>query len=148
MAVGSHRRLPRRYRGVDIWTWLRLTGEMGRAIDEVGDPDVARRAPSAALSGQDGGRPLDLGVLASLGVQLRGRLVRITGGTAQFDSSLPASVQAADDRLHATLGEIDRYALRHFPEALGLEPVEPIEPVVVRDAGPVLRLGRPTTVVW
>jgi putative flavoprotein involved in K+ transport len=145
IAVGRHRRLPRRYRGADIWTWLRLVGELDRTIDETVDPDSARRAPSAALSGSDGGQRLDLGVLASLGVRVRGRLVDFTRDSAHFDGSLPQSVRSAEDQLRATLRQIDEYAARHRLDAPGDEPAEQLQLV---DAGPVQRLGHRGTVVW
>ncbi len=39
LAVGSHTRLPRRYRGMDIFWWLERIGSLDRTIDEVARPD-------------------------------------------------------------------------------------------------------------
>ena len=35
LAVGSHQRLPRRYRGMDTFWWLDLIGAFDRTVDEV-----------------------------------------------------------------------------------------------------------------
>ena len=33
LAVGRHTRVPRRYRGMDIYWWLQVTGRLARTID-------------------------------------------------------------------------------------------------------------------
>ena len=38
IAVGRHTRVPRRYRGMDIYWWLQRTGRLDRRIDDVADP--------------------------------------------------------------------------------------------------------------
>ena len=52
LAVGRHTRMPRRYRGMDIFWWLESTGRLARTIDEVPDPEAARREPSLQLVGR------------------------------------------------------------------------------------------------
>ena len=144
IAVGRHRRLPRRYRGADIWTWLGLLGDLDATVDEVPDVDLARRAPSAALSGRGGGERLDLGVLAALGVAVHGRLARASGHRLGFDGSLASSVHDADLAMAGTLARVDalldgaghRPAAAHPP---GLE---------VADAGASRLLPPDGTVVW
>ena len=61
LAVGRHARMPRRYRGRDIWFWLDAIGNLDETIDEVPSPGAARRAPSLAITGANGGEELDLG---------------------------------------------------------------------------------------
>ena len=55
LAVGRHTRVPRRYRGMDIFWWLERTGRLARTIDEVADVDAARREPSLQLVGRGAG---------------------------------------------------------------------------------------------
>ena len=55
LAVGRHSRAPRRYRGRDIFAWLHLLGDLDKTIDEVRDPEAARRVPYFPLSGANGG---------------------------------------------------------------------------------------------
>ena len=61
LAVGGHTRLPRRYRGMDIFWWLERIGSLDRTIDEVPDPHAARHEPSLQLVGRPDHRDLDLG---------------------------------------------------------------------------------------
>src|SRR5215468_2069096 len=46
LAVGRHNRLPRRYRGMDIFWWLESTGRLARTVDQVRDLTAARHEPS------------------------------------------------------------------------------------------------------
>ena len=48
LAVGRHSRLPRTYRGMDIFWWLERTGTLDRTIDDVADPE--RGAPGAVAA--------------------------------------------------------------------------------------------------
>ncbi len=66
LAVGSHSRLPRRYRGMDIFWWLERIGSFDRTIDEMPDPVAARREPSLQLVGRPDQRTLDLAHAAAL----------------------------------------------------------------------------------
>ena len=52
LAVGRHTRMPRRYRGIDVYCWLEQTGRLARTIDAVADPAAARREPSLQLVGR------------------------------------------------------------------------------------------------
>ena len=70
LAVGSHSRLPRRYRGMDIFWWLERIGSLDRTIDEMPDPIAARHEPSLQLVGRPDHRTLDLATLQAAGVEL------------------------------------------------------------------------------
>ena len=59
LAVGRHTRLPRRYRGVDIWWWLEQSGRMAVTIDTVRDPKRARNDASLQLIGTPVPRNID-----------------------------------------------------------------------------------------
>ena len=113
VAVGRHNRMPRRYRGMDIYWWLERTGRTARTIDEVRDPEAARREPSMQLVGrrghQSGPRDLDLGTLQARGVRLAGRLVEARGQQVRFADDLLDSVSSADDRMHRFLDVVDRH---------------------------------------
>ena len=58
LAVGRHTRMPRRYRGMDIFWWLDNTGRLARTIDEVPDARAARHEPSMQLVGTQRPEPL------------------------------------------------------------------------------------------
>jgi putative flavoprotein involved in K+ transport len=107
LAVGRHTRLPRRYRGMDIWWWLDRIGSLDRTIDEVADVAAARHEPSLQLVGRPDHADLDLTTLAAAGVQLAGRLVDIDGHRVRFANDLATTVAAADARMRRVLADID-----------------------------------------
>jgi putative flavoprotein involved in K+ transport len=116
LAVGRHTRMPRRYRGLDIFWWLESLGRLARTIDAVPDAVAARRETSLQLVGRprgaEGPLEVDLKTLQSHGVRLVGRLAGVAGGAAQFGSDLGDNVAAADDRMHRLLDSADRFAER------------------------------------
>src|SRR3954462_13552757 len=77
LAAGRHTRVPRTYRGLDIFWWLQATGRLARTIDEMPDAVTARWEPSLQLMGradQDTARDVDLPALQSRGVVLAGHV--------------------------------------------------------------------------
>ncbi len=108
LAAGRHRRLPRRYRGMDIFWWLERTGRLARTIDEMPDAAAARREPSMQLVGR-AGVDLDFAALQDVGVRLAGRLDRLTAGTACFRDDLADTMADADRRMHGFLDAVDRH---------------------------------------
>jgi len=116
LAVGRHTRMPRRYRGMDVFWWLESTGRLSRTIDDVGDPMAARREPSLQLQGRNGpehqGRDLDLATLSAQGVRLTGRLRALRGGRAGFGAGLTVTVTAAERQMHRFLDAVDQYVER------------------------------------
>jgi putative flavoprotein involved in K+ transport len=113
LAVGRHTRMPRCYRGMDIFWWLQSTGRTARTIDEVRDPEAARHEPSMQLVGRPGqeraGHDLDLAALQARGVRLTGRLESIAGSAAAFADDLSESVAASDRTMHRFLDAVDSY---------------------------------------
>ena len=84
LAVGHHTRLPRRYRGIDICWWLERLGVLDKTIDEMPDPERARREPSLQLVGRPDKADLDLAALQDNGVRLSGRLTGVDGRTVHL----------------------------------------------------------------
>ena len=115
LAVGRHARMMRRYRGHDIWHWLRELGDLDRTIDEVPDLAASKRTPSLALTGANGGEQLDLAVLHRVGVTIAGRLERFDGPRAVFSPDLQVTVGDAERRMHRVLDRIDD----HIEQAYG-----------------------------
>ena len=108
LAVGRHRRLPRRYRGRDIWWWLEQIGTFRRTIHDVADPAAARGDGSLQLIGRDGPE-VDLPALQRLGVQLAGRLSAVDGHLAEFSDDLEVTTGVADRRMRRILDCIDQH---------------------------------------
>ena len=123
LAVGSHVRMPRRYRGADIMTWLERSGSFDRRIDDMPDPVAAVREPSFQLVGSVELRTIDLPALVASGVELCGRLLGVHGRTADFNTDLASRTSAADRVMRRTLDRIDSVIARD-----GLDADEPDGP--------------------
>jgi putative flavoprotein involved in K+ transport len=149
LAVGGHSRLPRRYRGMDIFWWLERIGNFDRTIDEMPDAAAARREPSVQLVGRADHRTIDLGTLQAAGVRLAGRLVDVDGSSASFAGDLEETTAAADRRMRRVLREIDLHAAATGLESEVLDPAPP-PPVVPAPSPPRLDLRAEgiTNVVW
>jgi putative flavoprotein involved in K+ transport len=128
LSVGSHTRLPRRYRGMDICWWLERLGVLDKTIDEMPDPERARREPSLQLVGRPDKADLDLAALQDNGVRLTGRLTGVDGRIVHFGADLAASTARADAGRRRLLAEIDDYidSNGHTSEVLDREPVRPV----------------------
>jgi putative flavoprotein involved in K+ transport len=149
LAVGSHTRMPRSYRGRDICWWLDRTGMFDKTIDEVPDRRLAQFEPSAQLVGGPEPRPLDLTTLQAAGVHLTGRLVAADGPRVHLAGDLLATVAAADQRMQQLLGTIDEHidanGLGH--DVLEAEPTRHVAPQqAARDLD--LRAAGIRSVVW
>jgi len=110
IAVGEHVRLPRTYRGRDIFWWLEATGLLAERYDQIDDLTRARHLPSPQLTGTPQTAITDLGRLTARGVRIVGRLGRITDGIAQFSGSLPNTCSLADLKMNRFLTRADMWA--------------------------------------
>jgi putative flavoprotein involved in K+ transport len=108
ISVGEHVRLPRSYRGRDVFWWLRATGVLAERHDEVDDLTRARRLPSPQLVGSS--TPVDLAALAAQGVRLVGRLMGVEDGIALLSGSLRNVCALADLKQARFLDGADRWA--------------------------------------
>ena len=128
LAVGRHTRLPRCYRGVDICWWLERLGVLDKTIDEMPDPERARREPSLQLVGRPDKANLDLAALQDNGVRLSGRLVGVDRRTVHFGADLAATTARADAGRRRLLAEIDDYINTDglTTDVLDQEPVRPV----------------------
>ena len=149
LAVGSHTRMPRRYRGMDTFWWLDQIGAFDRTIDDVDDVDAARREPSLQLAGRPDHTSLDLAALEHAGVRLVGRVEAIEGRYVSVATDLAAVIDAADRRLRRTLRRIDD-TIAHLGLGAEVLDAEPLPKVVVRDQPASLDLAADgiAAVVW
>ena len=123
LAVGSHIRMPRHYRGRDIMRWLDEMGVLGETTDQVPDIDASRRQPSLQLIGSEAGGALDLQVLQERGVRIVGRVTGASGHRAYFSDDLADAIGHADRKMHGMLDRIDLHLSR-----LRLTRAFPVEP--------------------
>jgi putative flavoprotein involved in K+ transport len=109
LAVGTHGRCPRRYRGKDISHWLDATGITRVPWRQVDDLQRVRRTPSLTLIGTQEPETLDLNSLQALGVEITGRMSTIRDGHALFSGGLRAHVDTADLKMNRLLDTIDAW---------------------------------------
>lgn len=148
LCVGSAGRVPRRYRGKDIFEWLTLSGFVNRTAAQMTDPRM-KYAGSLHVSGRDGGHSINLHQFARDGVILLGRLQDARDGKIWCAPDLKQNLAKADtiesEMLKMIDGYIDREGLKTPPESL----------LVLRDGFNVeeiaeldLAAAGITTVVW
>jgi putative flavoprotein involved in K+ transport len=147
VAVGDHVRVPRTYRGRDIYRWMHDLGILDDRHDRVPDLVRARRLPSLQLVGTPERRTLDLAALSAAGVRITGRLVGVRGRVAQFSGSLANLLTAADLKQARLLNRVDTYIGEHgLGDRVGppdRPSPTPLPPVVTE-----LDLARFSAVVW
>jgi putative flavoprotein involved in K+ transport len=102
LSVGSAGRVPRRYRGADIFHWLATVAAEGEAVgsalptvDKLPDPRM-RVAGNPHLSGHRGGHEVNLRRLAAEGMTLLGRIEAVDGTGLRLKDDLPANLTWAD----------------------------------------------------
>ena len=133
LAVGEHVRMPRLYRGRDIFWWLDRSGLHDERWDEIEDIERARRVPSPQLVGSVPRSSLDLNALTSDGVRLVGRLAGIADGRAQFSGSLANKCALADLKQGRLLDTFDEWAACHGLDGVEEAPERP-EPTRIPDS--------------
>ena len=149
IAAGRHARMVRRYRGKDIWHWLKEIGSLDETIDQVPSPEASRRAPSFTLTGVDGGKQLDLAVLDRLGVIVAGRLEGFGGRRALFAADVQTNIADADRRMKRVLDRIDDHIERTWRGAWPHRDNRPPDVDLPGSPGSLdLDAAGVTTVIW
>ena len=150
MAVGEHVRLPRAYRGRDIFWWLQATGLLAERYDEIDDLTRARHLPSPQLTGTPEAVTTDLNSLTALGIRIMGRLGRVVDGVAQFSGGLANTCALADLKMNRFLHRADEWATASgldddlpSPHRFAATRVDPRTPLELD-----LTSGEITTVLW
>jgi putative flavoprotein involved in K+ transport len=112
LSICSAPRVPRRYRGKDIFEWLLHTGFMDSPIDKLPSPK-AKFAGNPHLSGRDGGRTINLHLFARDGVKLLGRLTDADDGKIKLAADLRENLARADKAEADIAAMIDQYIARN-----------------------------------
>ncbi len=148
IAAGQHTRVPRLYRGRDVFRWLDRLGLLRAAAADVYDLAVSRAQPSLQLVGRPTHDALDLRGLAARGVSVVGRLTALEGDNATFDDDPIASTAAADLKLATLVRRIDQAAASE--DAAPPPPFVPHWPAFIDARRHVRNLAREdvTTVIW
>jgi putative flavoprotein involved in K+ transport len=114
-------RIPRKYRGRDIFAWWRDMGFWDVHVDELEDPALQFSA-LPQVSGVDGGRTVSFQSLARDGVILLGRVSDIDGYDLILKPDLMDSIRFAEEKSYAFKNDIDAFILR---EGIIAPPPEP-----------------------
>jgi len=149
LAVGDHTRVPRRYRGRDIYAWMETAGILDDPVQETGNVSAARRQPSLQVVGRPDNRDLDLSILSRRGIRLTGRLAGMNGIKAEFSGDLERTTAASHARMLRILDRIDECIERQGFKA---PPADPGVRIQFRASGDPLTLdlkrARIQSVVW
>jgi putative flavoprotein involved in K+ transport len=154
ISVGSAGRIPRRYRGRDIFRWLvdviRDGAAYGVTLPTANQlPDPGRRFnPMPALSGHGGGHDTNLRTYAADGMTLTGHLTGADGERLRFAGDLADSLERADrffdDRFRAIIDTyIDRAAIDAPPAETDQVRYQPRAPASLD-----LRREGISTIIW
>jgi len=106
LCIGGTGRVPRRYRGKDIFDWLLELGFFDRTVDDLPSPQ-AKFAGNPHVSGRDGGQSLNLHQFARDGVVLLGHLRGVSGETIHVAPDRKESLAKADAFEREISGLID-----------------------------------------
>jgi len=104
LSVGRHSRLPRRYRGRDLFWWL---AEMGIDQTPVEARDPSRLLP--VISGAYGGHTVDFRRFAAEGVTLLGRVISARDGVLDIAPDLAQSIANGDAAYATFLARVDDF---------------------------------------
>lgn len=107
LATSRVPRVPRRYRGRDIFAWLDTVGFWAQRVEDLADPAM-RYATQPQISGVGlRGHTVSLQWLAEQGVTLLGRFEGYRDGHLIFADDLAADVRFADESSARMLGMVD-----------------------------------------
>jgi putative flavoprotein involved in K+ transport len=144
LSVGRHTRLPRNWRGRDIFWWLDRMGVLAERTHEMADADAARRQPSLQLAGRTDHANVDLATLQRIGVTLAGHVAAVDGKAIVFADDLASSVALAEIKQERLLARIDAFA--RFDRYGAPPAVERVD--LTRTAPSRLPLGDVRTIIW
>jgi putative flavoprotein involved in K+ transport len=136
LAASSAPRMPRRYRGRDIFEWLLDTGFFGQTLADLPEPAM-RWWPQPNISGiGPTGRTLSLQSVRAQGATLTGRISAIEGHVVHFAPDLPASIRIGDRTSAGTRERIDAHIDANGLAAPAAVPDAADDPVIDADLGP------------
>ena len=78
LSVSRHRRVPRRFRGKDVYWWLERLGRFAQTIDSFPD---RQWPPSTVVTGVGGGYDVNVREMTAAGIRVLGRVVGASDGT-------------------------------------------------------------------
>jgi putative flavoprotein involved in K+ transport len=108
LSTGAAPRVPRRYRGRDIVSWMLDTGFMDQTVEKLPSPK-ARLAGNPQASGKNGGHSLNLHQFVRDGIKLFGHIAGAQDGKVMFKPDLKENLAKTDKIEKDIIAMIDRY---------------------------------------
>jgi putative flavoprotein involved in K+ transport len=144
LCVSRHRRVPRRFLGRDVFTWLVDMGLMDRTRADWVD---GRMPPTVLVTGVGGGHDLNLRALEEQGVTLLGTMRGVSGEEVHVADDVDAILSAADAMCDDTVRAISAQAIA---QGLDIPPPErtPVAPPRSRPSTLSLKEARIASVIW
>jgi putative flavoprotein involved in K+ transport len=134
LSTGGAGRMPRRYRGKDIFWWINEIGMMDRTVDRLPSPEK-RFDANPQLTGKGGGRWLDLHQFYLDGVTLLGRMKDGKGTRLFFAEDLMENLAKSDKPIGEVKKAIDGYIDKNSLE------------IVQEESLPALRAGYDSPII-
>jgi putative flavoprotein involved in K+ transport len=154
LSVGHCGRVPRRYRGRDIFWWLRRLVTHGPAVgvtlptvDQLPDPR-AKFACNPHLSGHGGGHDTNLRRFAAEGMRLTGRFQGADAHHARFAADLAANLAFADSFFDERFKDLIESLIERAGIDAGPDDRVPFELEVAEVTELDLRAEGISTVLW
>jgi len=148
LSVSRHRRVPRRYRGKDVYWWLERMGRFAQTIDTFPGREWP---PSTVVTGVSGGYDVDVRSMAAEGIRVLGRVIGVSDGTLTAAEDANDVLDEADASFAGSLA-----AAREFASANpGVDPAEQEDvapaslPLMVPEISSLdLRRERVSAIIW
>jgi len=148
-AIGRHRRVPRRYRGRDVFWWRRTLGHLDQTAEET---PLERRFTAPLVTGVGGGHDVDLREYRAKGMTLLGRLRAVREGHIALAGDLEENLRAGDREFREFHDAVDDYVARVGFDAPAGEAVRRARAASPGGVGEIreldLRAADIRTVVW
>jgi putative flavoprotein involved in K+ transport len=125
LAVGNAGRIPRRYRGRDIFDWDIVTGYFDLNVHDHPKGTAIRFKAHPHLSGRDGGYTVDLRQMALDGIRLHGKVLGVENGCVRLSDDLAAMLDDIDDFCRGEMDGIDQFIADNGLDA----PPEEVSPI-------------------
>jgi putative flavoprotein involved in K+ transport len=116
LCTGSAVRIPRRYRGKEVFHWAEALGLFDQTVDTLSSP-AERFAANPQLTGKDGGQALNLHQFAVDGVTLLGRLQNANGSKVSIAADLMENLTRADNAEAEFRKAVDSYIEKNAIQA-------------------------------
>jgi putative flavoprotein involved in K+ transport len=126
LSVSRHRRVPRRFRGKDVYWWLEQLGRFVQTIDSLPE---RQWPPSTVVTGVSGGYDVNVRQMAADGIRVLGRVLGASDGILAVARNANEVLDEADAAFVGFLAAAREFAAAHPDIALGAE--EPAQSAVL-----------------